>query len=148
MNDIEIIILSVGAFFWTAFIVIVTAAIALQYRKPIHEVVEVKELIRYPSEMLEFKKDFIVDPDLYRSQFYELEEMVGNEIQETIFKLVRDMPREMFEIISWETRTPMRPREIQYSVRLKVMPPKESIRDESKRRAAHTMSLKDVGTKK
>lgn len=122
MNDVQIIFLSISGVLWTAIVVFITAIISVNYKRPIHEVVEVKEVMRYPSELVELARAIEFDEyDLQRHP-----SLMTNTIKNEAMMLIENNP-ELVEVFHWEARhlPTSDPNKKRVTIRLRIMPPKK-----------------------
>lgn len=124
MNDIQLITYAAISFVGIAVSALIGYFIGKIYARPIHHVVEVKEIVREPSELIELKRDLIIDE-------YELSRMkppsknhIEYMVMKTIHCMVEDAPKEVFEVIEHPQDFRSLGSQKRYTITIKIFPPK------------------------
>ena len=100
--------------------VVITHALTIAYCTPIMNVVDVREIVRTPFEVMEYKDEFIIDDR--EMTMCDPNYLVEKHIYQSANRLFNSLPREAFELFEQTDYATLGRR---YTMRIKILPPRK-----------------------
>jgi hypothetical protein len=116
----EIIVIWIGSIVISC---LATAALVIFWRRPKVQVTEVKEVIRYPSELITLERDFVLD--YHKMMRCPPSLLYHQTVMDLLHEMIEHIPKNnLIEIIKWPDYL-MPTGDERYTIKLRIMPPKK-----------------------